>query len=239
MKKYSIQDKERAVQRMFSAIAGSYDLNNTLLSFGLHHIWKRVAVQKASVAPGDRVIDLCSGTADIALLLAEAVGPKGKVIALDLNREMLAYGEKKIRKRGLLDRVTLCEGNIESLSFGGNEFSVATVGFGIRNVVNIPRAFREVHRVLRPGGRMVCLEFSRPCYRILRFLYNLYSFTLLPRIGQIISRDTTGVYRYLPDSIRQFPDQEALKSVMLEAGFSQVDYTNLSGGIVAIHRGVK
>jgi len=239
MTQIPIQEKERTVQRMFSSIADSYDLNNTLLSFGLHHYWKRVAIQKASVKKGERVIDLCSGTGDIAIRLAHEVGEEGHVVALDLNREMLSYGEKKVNQKGLFNRVSLREGNIESLDFKEGEFSVATVGFGIRNVVHISKAFEEIFRILRPGGRMVCLEFSRPIYGFLRSLYHFYSFSLLPKLGEWVSKDHTGVYHYLPDSIRHFPDQEGLKALIQEVGFKNVEYTNLSGGIVAIHRAEK
>lgn len=236
---FPIPDKERTVQKMFSSIAGSYDLNNTLLSFGLHHYWKGVAIQKASVKKGERVIDLCSGTGDIAIRLAHEVGEEGDVVALDLNREMLSFGEKKVNQKGLSHRVHLREGNIESLDFKEGEFSVATVGFGIRNVVHITKAFEEIYRILSPGGRMVCLEFSRPVYGFLRSLYHFYSFSLLPKLGKWVSKDSTGVYQYLPDSIRNFPDQEGLKAMIQEVGFKNVEYTNLSGGIVAIHRAEK
>ena len=230
--------KEQAVQKMFTAIAHRYDLNNTLLSLGLHHSWKRLAVKMSGAAAGDTVLDLCTGTGDLAVLLARQVGSDGRVIGLDLNERMLAFGRRKIEKLGL-STITLLTGNAESLQFCDRTFQAATVAFGIRNVTDIKAALGEMHRVLKPGGRAVCLEFSRPVNGSLRMLYDFYSFTLLPRIGRLVSRDQTGVYNYLPASIRAFPDQERFKELFLEAGFSHVTYRNLTGGIVAIHVGMK
>jgi demethylmenaquinone methyltransferase/2-methoxy-6-polyprenyl-1,4-benzoquinol methylase len=232
-------EKERAVQRMFSAIARWYDLNNTVLSFGLHHRWKREAVARTQAREGQTVLDLCSGTCDLALLLGERVGPTGRVIACDLNAEMLAVGRSKVEKRGRADRITCVLGNAEALQFPDASFDALTVAFGLRNVTNIPKALAEMSRVLKPGARAVCLEFSRPTTAILRKVYDSYSFSLLPKIGTWIARDRTGVYQYLPDSIRHFPPQEEFARMWREAGFSRVEYTNYSGGIVAIHVGVK
>jgi demethylmenaquinone methyltransferase/2-methoxy-6-polyprenyl-1,4-benzoquinol methylase len=230
--------KEQAVQEMFTAIAHRYDLNNTLLSLGLHHSWKRLAVKMSGAAAGDTVLDLCTGTGDLAVLLARQVGSNGRVIGLDLNERMLAFGRRKIEKLGL-STITLLTGNAESLQFCDRTFQAATVAFGIRNVTDIKAALGEMYRVLKPGGRAVCLEFSRPVNGPLRKLYDFYSFTILPRIGRLVARDQTGVYNYLPASIRAFPDQERFKGLFLEAGFSHVTYRNLTGGIVAIHVGVK
>jgi demethylmenaquinone methyltransferase / 2-methoxy-6-polyprenyl-1,4-benzoquinol methylase len=234
----SATEKEQAVQEMFTAIAHRYDLNNSLLSLGLHHFWKRRAVKMSGAAPGDTVLDLCTGTGDLAVLLARRVGPQGRVIGLDLNDRMLEFGRRKIDKLGL-SNITLLAGNAESLQFRDRTFQAVTVAFGIRNVTDIQTALREIYRVLKPGGRAVCLEFSRPVIGPLRKLYDLYSFTILPRIGKLVSHDQTGVYNYLPASIRAFPDQERFKALFLETGFSPVTYRNLTGGIVAIHIGVK
>jgi demethylmenaquinone methyltransferase/2-methoxy-6-polyprenyl-1,4-benzoquinol methylase len=231
-------EKEQAVQDMFTAIAHRYDLNNTLLSLGLHHAWKRLAVKLSGAAAGDTVLDLCTGTGDLAVRLARRVGPGGRVIGLDLNERMLAFGRRKIEKLGV-SNITLLIGNAESLQFGEGTFQAATVAFGIRNVTDIQAALREMHRVLKPGGRAVCLEFSRPVIGPLRKLYDFYSFTILPKIGRLVARDRTGVYNYLPASIRAFPDQERFKALFLEAGFSPVTYRNLTVGFVAIHVGVK
>lgn len=235
----NLDEKEKIVQQMFTSIAESYDLNNSILSFGLHHYWKKIAAKKAQVREGESCLDICTGTADIAMLLAEKVGSRGRVVGLDLNYKMLSVGKKKLLKYGHDKKVWLVLGNAEFLTFPEKMFDAVTVGFGIRNVSNINRAFGEIHRVLKPGGRAVCLEFSRPTNTLLRWLYDLYSFGILPKIGRVVSRDDTGVYQYLPDSIRKFPDQDRLAEIMREVGFSPVKYINLSGGIVAAHVGIR
>jgi demethylmenaquinone methyltransferase/2-methoxy-6-polyprenyl-1,4-benzoquinol methylase len=184
-------------------------------------------------------LDLCTGTADLALLMAEEVGPSGRVIGLDFNEEMLEIGRRKVLRAGLSDRVTLTLGNALSLQFQPESFDAVTVAFGVRNVADLGLAFREMRRVLKPCGRVVCLEFSRPTSTILRWLYHLYSFWLLPFLGKIVSGDRTGVYHYLPASIREFPDQGSLSRLMQAAGFEDIRYQNLTGGIVAIHVGVR
>ncbi len=231
--------REQAVQRMFSAIAASYDLNNSLLSLGLHHHWKRLTVSYVPEIPGRRALDLGAGTGDLAILLNQRMGAQGHVTAMDLNFEMLKVGAKKIAARGLESRIQCLRGNAEMLVFPNDSFDAVTAGFCIRNVGNRPKAFAEIFRVLKPGGRFVCLEFSRPVYGWLRKLYDWYSFHLLPKIGQWVAKDHTDVYNYLPESIRTFPDQERLTTMLKEVGFSHVDYRNLSGGIVAIHIAVK
>lgn len=232
-------DKEKMVQRMFSSAAKKYDINNTVLSLGIHHYWKRNAVEKTNAGQGNSVLDVCTGTADIAILLARKVGPAGHVTAVDLNREMLEVGKQKVSQGGL-DKVIRCSlGNAEALRFAKNKFDAVTVGFGVRNVKNLEKAFSEMYRVTRPGGRVVCLEFTTPESRLVRYIYDFYSFTLLPVIGTVISKDKTGIYNYLPDSIRKFPPAEKLRALMLQVGFSKVDYEMLSGGIVAVHVGMK
>lgn len=261
---WSGKGKEQAVQGMFTAIARWYDLNNSLLSFGLHHRWKRRVIEyiltpftnacgvvppEASVAARSRpsgvsnepryVLDIGAGTADLALLVERHMGAGGRVVAADLNEAMLQVGLRKIERGGLSHRITCLRANAEQLGFRDAAFDAVMTGFCIRNVGNLLEAFTEVRRVLKPGGRFVCLEFSRPVRAWLLRLYDWYSFRLLPRIGTLVARDRTGVYRYLPASIRAFPDQEGLKDLLLKAGFRQVAYQNLSGGIVAIHVAVK
>jgi demethylmenaquinone methyltransferase/2-methoxy-6-polyprenyl-1,4-benzoquinol methylase len=237
---WSGQAREQAVQRMFTAIAGVYDLNNTVLSFGLHHRWKKITASYVPVVTTEgRALDVGAGTADLALLVEPRMGADGRVIASDLNHAMLVEGLKKITSRGLGQRITCLEANAEHLGFPDGTFHAVTTGFCMRNVGNLQQAVTEIHRILQPGGRFVCLEFSRPIFGWLRALYDWYSFRLLPWIGTKVARDTTGVYEYLPASIRNFPDQERLKQILLDAGFRQVTYRNLSGGIVAIHVATK
>lgn len=236
---WSGQAREQAVQRMFTAIAGVYDLNNTLLSFGLHYRWKQLTASFVPVVERGIALDVGAGTADLALLLEPRMGAKGRVIASDLNHAMLAQGLKKVRGKGLADKITCLQANAEHLGFADDTFDAVTTGFCMRNVGNLPQAVAEIHRVMKSGGRFVCLEFSRPVYGWLRGLYDWYSFKLLPWIGTKVAHDTTGVYEYLPASIRTFPDQERLCQVLREAGFRQVEYRNLTGGIVAIHVAVK
>ncbi len=255
-------EKERAVQRMFSSIARYYDLNNSLLSLGLHYRWKRKAVEFLVAPPhpdkkGVRhifseenepdpsresvklVLDVGAGTADLALLAASRLGEKARIVAADLNAPMLAIGLEKVRKAHRQRQIVCVQVNAERLCVPDASFDAVTSGFCMRNVGNLPQALREVLRVLKPGGRLICLEFSRPVVPWLRRLYDWYSFTLLPWIGTRVSGDTTGVYQYLPASIRSFPDQEGFASLLREVGFGQVEYRNLSGGIVAIHVAVK
>ncbi len=231
-------EKEQAVQRMFSSIARYYDLNNSLLSLGLHHSWKRQAV--AFLALDTKlVLDVGAGTADLALLAARHLGEHARVVAVDLNGPMLAIGLQKVRTARLQRQIVCVQANAEHLSAPDATFDAVTTGFCLRNVSDLSRALHEVRRVLKPGGRLICLEFSRPVAGWLRRLYDWYSFTLLPWIGTRVSGDSTGVYQYLPASIRSFPDQEELTRLLREVGFEKVEYHNLSGGIVAIHGAVK
>ncbi len=234
----SPDEKERAVQAMFTSIASYYDVNNTLLSFGLHHWWKRETIRMASLKEGAYLLDVGAGTADLSLLAAKEIGEKGRVVAIDLNRSMLQIGREKLVREDL--NQTLCvQGNAESLPLPDSIFDAIVSGFCIRNVADLHQTLKEMLRVLKPGGRIVLLEFSRPTSAILRRLYDFYSFILLPKIGAWVSKDQTGVYQYLPDSIRKFPNQKALLEKMEEIGFKRVSYRNLSGGIIALHTGRK
>lgn len=233
------QGKQAAVQAMFTSIARYYDVNNSLLSFGLHHYWKRAALAQARLKPEDRVADLGAGTFDLALRALSYVQPKGMIIAVDLNEKMLRIGRVKAERRGARDQIRVAMGNAEDIPLKENQLDAVLTGFCLRNVVHLSRTVAEIHRILKPGGRMVVLEFSRPSRPTVRRLYDLYSYTLLPCLGRWISGDRTGVYHYLPDSIRTFPDQNGLLQIIREAGFQSAHYQNLSGGIVAVHVGVK
>lgn len=236
---WSGKAREEAVQGMFTAIARRYDLNNSLLSFGLHSHWKRRAAALVPATEQGCALDIGAGTGDLAILLGTRMGRSGRVVALDLNAAMLREGQRKIAGRGLTGRITCLRANAEWLGFRDACVDAVTAGFCIRNVGNISEAFKEIRRVLKPGGCFVCLEFSRPVRGWLRRLYDWYSFRLLPCIGTLVARDRTGVYQYLPASIRTFPEQERLSQLLRETGFREVRYKNLSGGIVAIHVATK
>jgi len=223
--------KESAVQKMFSSIARYYDLNNTLLSLGLHHQWKKNAVRVAGLRHGDKVADIGAGTGDLSVYASHEVGETGQVIAIDLNEAMLQIGHKRLERKN----ESCIRGNAERLPLKDQSVQVVLTGFCLRNVSDIDCALGEMFRVLTPNGRMVCLEFSRPTHRLFRKLYDFYSFTLLPTIGTWVSNDHTGVYHYLPASIRQFPHQELFSEKLHQIGFREISYLNQVGGIVAIH----
>lgn len=228
-------EKQRRVAGVFDSVAQRYDVMNDLMSAGLHRYWKRFAVECSMVRPGDRVLEIAGGTGDLARLFARRVGESGEVVLTDINASMLALGRDRLLDEGIIMPVAQCSG--ESLPFEGDTFDCVSVGFGLRNMTRKDIALAEMRRCLRPGGRLLVLEFSR-VWKPLEPLYDAYSFKVLPRLGQAVAGDAQS-YRYLAESIRMHPDQEALKRMMSEAGFDQVDYFNLSAGIIALHRGVK
>ncbi len=231
-------DKEKTVQKMFSSIAHYYDLNNSLLSLGLHHSWKKKTLDLLDIAPNHKVLDIGSGTADLSILAAERLGKGGFVIASDLNEPMLSIGKKKIETRGLKE-VSVALANAERLPFRDQSFDAILTGFCMRNVSDLKQALSEIYRLLKPGGRMACLDFSTPVFPPFRKMYDFYSFVLLPKIGTWVARDKTGIYQYLPDSIRKFPNQLTFKKQIENTGFKNTAYQNLAGGIVAIHTGTR
>ncbi len=229
------QEKAQRVAEVFHSVAKRYDLMNDLMSAGLHRLWKRFMVEQALLRPGMRCLDIAGGTGDIARLLAEGVGPTGEVWLTDINESMLAVGRDRMLDEGRLLPCVQCDA--ERLPFPTDYFDRVTVAFGLRNMTHKERALAEMHRVLKPGGKLLILEFSRVA-RPLAPLYDLYSFQVLPRMGGLVAKDAAS-YRYLAESIRMHPDQETLKGMIEQVGFSRVDYHNLTFGVVALHTGYK
>ncbi len=233
-----VDEKVKYVRRHFNSIARKYDFMNTLLSFGLHYPWKRDAVDVLAVKPGDRIIDVCGGTADLTIRIAQRIGPKGRVFLYDINRAMMEVGRDKILRSSSAARTSLLQGDAEQMACRSGQFDGAIVGFGIRNLTHLEEGLKEMHRVLKPGGKLVCLEFSRPTSSWFRWLYNIYSFYLMPWIGKLFTGHREA-YTYLPESIRKFPLQEELSAKLRNFGFSEVSYRNLTNGIAVIHQGRK
>ena len=231
-------EKVKLVTNHFDSIAARYDLINTVLSFGLHHRWKKTAVSMLNLEQGQKVIDVCGGTADLAIMAARAVGPSGWVTVYDINQSMMEMGKLKARNSALEGRVHFVQGDAEQISLPDDHFDAAMVGFGIRNVTRMEKGLAEMRRVLKPRGKFLCLEFSQPAPGVFRSLYDFYSFQVMPRIGRLFT-GSSQAYLYLPESIRLFPSPEALGKILENTGFSHVTYRMLSKGIAAIHLGVK
>jgi demethylmenaquinone methyltransferase / 2-methoxy-6-polyprenyl-1,4-benzoquinol methylase len=233
-----VEEKAGRVRQVFDSVASRYDLMNDLMSLGIHRLWKRQAVALAGVRRGQRVLDLAAGTGDLAERFAGIVGVEGQVVMSDINAAMLSQGRDRLLNLGRVGNLNYVLANAERLPLAADAFDCVSIGFGLRNVTRKDWALAEMFRVLRPGGRGLILEFSHPTSRALSRLYDLYSFSVLPGLGRLIVKDAES-YRYLAESIRMHPDQEALKAMMEAAGFERCSYFNLSGGIVAIHRGYK
>ncbi len=232
-------EKQQRVGEVFTSVAQNYDLMNDVMSFGIHRLWKRFTLEMCGLRPGHHVLDLAGGTGDLAIKQAQLVGDSGLVVLADINADMLARGRDRVIDRGLVKRVETIQCNAEILPFADNRFDCITMAFGLRNVTEKGTALASMQRVLKPGGRLCVLEFSKPQCEPLERLYDFYSFNLLPRMGQVIANDRTS-YQYLAESIRMHPDQEALKQIMLEeGGFDEVEVHNMTGGIVALHRAFK
>lgn len=231
-------EKADRVRGVFDSVASRYDVMNDLMSMGIHRLWKRFAVELSGVRRGQQVLDLASGTGDLAARFAGLVGPEGRVLMTDINAAMLRIGRDRMLDRGYAGNLFYAQVNAETLPFPDNSFDCITIGFGLRNVTRKEIALASMYRALKPGGRILVLEFSKPVIKPLEKIYDFYSFNLLPRIGKVVANDEDS-YRYLSESIRMHPDQNTLKDMMEQAGFERCDYHNLTGGIVAIHRGFK
>jgi demethylmenaquinone methyltransferase/2-methoxy-6-polyprenyl-1,4-benzoquinol methylase len=237
-KQVPVEEKAGYVRKVFDSVASRYDLMNDLMSLGIHRLWKRHAVELAGVRRGQRVLDLAAGTGDLSERFADIAGSEGEVVVTDINASMLIHGRDRLVEAGVVGNVHFIQVNAETLPFPANHFDCISIGFGLRNLTHKQHALEEMFRVLRPGGRALVLEFSHPRSLPLRKAYDLYSFTILPALGRFVVGDADS-YRYLAESIRMHPDQETLRSMMEQAGFERCDFFDLSGGIVAIHRGYK
>jgi len=231
-------DKAKRVRGVFDSVAPKYDLMNDLMSAGLHRVWKEFTLSQTHLRPGQCALDVAGGTGDLARGLKKQVGKRGLVVLSDINGAMLAHGRDRTIDSGVVGGIEYVQANAECLPFADNTFDCITIGFGLRNVTDKPAALRSMYQVLKPGGQLLLLEFSQPTAQGLKKLYDLYSFKVLPILGRVVAQDADS-YRYLAESIRKHPDQEALLSMLRDVGFEDCRYHNLAGGIVALHRGYK
>lgn len=232
-----VAEKRRRVAGVFDSVASKYDLMNDLMSFGVHRLWKRFVIDLAGVRAGEKVLDVAGGTGDLSREFSKQVGPRGLVVLSDINAAMLGEGRRRLADKGVVN-LPIAQANAECLPFAEGSFDCVTIGFGLRNVTDKDKALRSMYRVLKPGGRLLILEFSKPLTEGLSKLYDQYSFKLLPMMGRLVANDEAS-YRYLAESIRMHPDQDTLKGMMQSAGFSRAQVYNLTGGVVAVHRGFK
>lgn len=237
-KEIPVAEKADEVAKVFHSVASKYDLMNDLMSFGIHRLWKRFTIDKSGVRKGHKVLDLAGGTGDLALKFSRIVGDTGQVILSDINSSMLQAGRDRLIDNGIINNVDYVQADAECLPFANDSFNCVTIAFGLRNVTNKEAALAEMCRVTKPGGRTLVLEFSKPQTEIINKVYDAYSFNVLPKIGKLVTNDENS-YQYLAESIRMHPDQETLKTMMQDAGFDEVNYHNLTDGIVALHIGYK
>ncbi len=231
-------DKKQRVRGVFDSVAERYDLMNDLMSAGVHRLWKRIAIARSGLRPGNVALDIAAGSGDLSAGFARQVGPSGRVFVTDINARMLAVGRDRLTDAGIVGTVEYLRADAEQLPFRSRSFDCVSIGFGLRNVTDKAAALSSMRRVLKPGGKVLVLEFSHPHLGPLEPLYDFYSLTILPKLGELVLEDGDS-YRYLAESIRKHPDQEALKALMVEQGFERCEYLNLSGGIVALHTGYR
>ena len=231
-------EKASRVADVFHSVATRYDVMNDLMSFGVHRVWKLFTTELAGVRKGSKVLDIAGGTGDLAAKFAKRVGDEGEVVLADINASMLNVGRDRLTDRGVGHRIHYVQANAECLPFPDDYFDVVTIAFGLRNVTDKDKALASMHRILRPGGKLLVLEFSKPRSQLLSKAYDLYSFRALPIMGKLVANDSDS-YRYLAESIRMHPDQDTLRQMMLDVGFATVKYHNMTGGVVALHTAVK
>ncbi len=232
------EDKQGMVAGVFHSVAAKYDIMNDLMSAGIHRIWKRFTIELSGVRPGHSVLDIAGGTGDLAAKFSRLVGTEGRVVLADINESMLKVGRDKLTDLGIVGNIEYTQANAECLPFPDNTFDCITIAFGLRNVTDKDAALQSMLRVLKPGGRLLILEFSKPGNPWLSMAYDSYSFNILPKIGKLVTDDEDS-YRYLAESIRMHPDQQTLKEMMEEAGFVRCEFHNMTGGVVAVHKGLK
>ncbi len=233
-----VDEKAERVADVFHSVAGRYDLMNDILSGGVHRLWKRFTIELSGVRAGHKVLDIAGGTGDLSYKFSRIVGPEGLVVLADINESMLRVGRDRLIDRGVSGNLVVSQADAQYLPYPDNTFDCITIAFGLRNVTDKDMALRSMLRVLKPGGRLLVLEFSKPKSQLLSKVYDTYSFRLLPIIGKVVTNDADS-YSYLAESIRMHPDQATLKEMMENAGFANCDFHNLTGGIVALHKGVK
>ncbi|MBR9882190.1 MAG: bifunctional demethylmenaquinone methyltransferase/2-methoxy-6-polyprenyl-1,4-benzoquinol methylase UbiE [Oceanospirillales bacterium] len=233
-----VDEKVKRVADVFHSVAGKYDLMNDLMSGGIHRLWKRLTIEQSGARAGMQVLDIAGGTGDLTRKFSRLVGPSGKVVLADINDSMLKVGRDKLINAGAAGNIEYVQANAECLPFADNTFDIITIAFGLRNVTDKDAALRSMQRVLKPGGKLMVLEFSKTDNPLLTKAYDFYSFNILPQMGKLIADDAES-YRYLAESIRMHPDQETLKQMMNDAGFVSCRYQNMTGGVVALHTGIK
>lgn len=237
-KDVKVEEKAGKVADVFHSVAAKYDIMNDLMSFGVHRIWKRLTIESSGVRPGHKVLDIAGGTGDLTMQFSKRVGETGHVTLADINASMLQVGRDRLLDKGYGSNIDFVQANAECLPFPDNHFNIVSIAFGLRNVTDKDKALASMYRVLKPGGRLLILEFSKPRNPVLSDMYDKYSFSALPVMGKLITNDSDS-YQYLAESIRMHPDQETLENMMKAVGFCNTRYQNMTGGIVALHTGIK